>query len=377
MIVSGSAPVLWTPGVGSATVNPPSGAFPAQPRYVGNDGTVVGTYFTSGQAHAFVWTPADGAQEIPVPGAISATGWSVNASGEVAGTMSTDGQAGHVYAWTWTEAGGLHIFPHPDGTQDVQVQVGDSGLVVVDRMDINTGEQHAFALLVADDSTAPTVASANDGATYALGEDASADYACSDEPGGSGIATCDGDVADGAALDTSSAGSRSYDVTAVDVAGNTTTATITYQVQDGDSASGTVSPGGSLSTDHGAAGPDAGDPLVTTVTTPQGGAVTIAEGGSASPPAGFDVAGQPVQITAPSATVADPLVISFSVHRSALPAGADETTLQVFRDGTEAAACTGAGATPDPCVADRSRTPAGDGWEYVTLTVRTAMPAAG
>ena len=84
------------------------------------------------------------------------------------------------------------------------------------------------------------------------------------------------------------------------------------------------------------------------------------------------MAGQPVQITAPQATAGQPLVIEFSIDRSALPVGADETTLQVFRDGTQAGACTGAGATPDPCVAARSSAPAGPGWVYLTLTVRTS-----
>ena len=137
---------------------------------------------------------------------LSASAWSVNADGEVAGTLSTDGQAGHVFAWTWTEAGGLHVLPHPDGTQDTDEWIADSGLVLVDRMDINTGTTHPYALVAADDSTAPTVASPNDGASYAVGADAAAGYTCSDEADGSGIATCDGDVADGAPLDTWSPG---------------------------------------------------------------------------------------------------------------------------------------------------------------------------
>src|SRR5262249_33863688 len=50
----------------------------------------------------------------------------------------------------------------------------------------------------------------------------------------------------------------------------------------------------------------------------------------------------------------------------------DETNAEIFRDGVEAQPCTGAGATPDPCVESRTRTPAGDGFTYITLTVRTS-----
>ena len=57
------------------------------------------------------------------------------------------------------------------------------------------------------------------------------DYECRDEPG-SGIATCAGDLPDGAALDTSAPGTRSFTVTATDVAGNSASTTVTYRVVD-------------------------------------------------------------------------------------------------------------------------------------------------
>jgi hypothetical protein len=69
-----------------------------------------------------------------------------------------------------------------------------------------------------------------DGASYAMGEDVLADYDCSDEPNGSGVLSCVGDVADGAALDTSTPGARSFTVTATDVAGNSASTTVAYEV---------------------------------------------------------------------------------------------------------------------------------------------------
>ena len=55
-----------------------------------------------------------------------------------------------------------------------------------------------------------------------------ADYACSDA--GSGIASCIGDVADGAAIDTAGLGDKSFTVTGTDNAGNDTVVVNAYTV---------------------------------------------------------------------------------------------------------------------------------------------------
>lgn len=54
------------------------------------------------------------------------------------------------------------------------------------------------------DSDPPTitVTSPTTGGTYLLREPATARYSCADEPGGSGLATCEGTVANGATPDT-------------------------------------------------------------------------------------------------------------------------------------------------------------------------------
>ena len=114
------------------------------------------------------------------------------------------------------------------------------------------------------------------------------------------------------------------------------------------------------------------DPLGTSVTTPVAGTVTIDEGDTtSSTPPGYSLLGQEVVITAPDASAADPLVIDFRLDASLVPPGADETTVQVFRNGTPLADCdSGAGSTaaPDPCVAIRAAT--ADGVEF---TVRTSQ----
>jgi hypothetical protein len=86
------------------------------------------------------------------------------------------------------------------------------------------------------DTTAPIVDLRRplDGAQVARGEAVEVDFSCADEPGGSGIASCVGTVADGALLDTSTPGPVSVTVTARDVAGNeaSLTHTVTVVVRD-------------------------------------------------------------------------------------------------------------------------------------------------
>jgi Tol biopolymer transport system component len=73
-----------------------------------------------------------------------------------------------------------------------------------------------------------TVTAPADGATVTAGDPLTASYSCSDA--GSGIASCAGPVASGASLDTAAPGSYTFTVTAVDAAGNTASAAVTYVV---------------------------------------------------------------------------------------------------------------------------------------------------
>jgi hypothetical protein len=96
----------------------------------------------------------------------------------------------------------------------------------------NTGSKSVNYTVV--DRTAPviSVATPSAGAVYGLGESVAADYSCADEPGGSGLASCAGTVADGAAVDTSSVGQKTFKVEAADNAGNTSSKSVTYTVVD-------------------------------------------------------------------------------------------------------------------------------------------------
>lgn len=83
------------------------------------------------------------------------------------------------------------------------------------------------------DSVAPTITPAGviaGGAPLPVGASAVAEFACADER--SGVATCEGSVDDGGALDTSTPGTFTVTVDATDNAGNSTTAAFSYEVED-------------------------------------------------------------------------------------------------------------------------------------------------
>jgi len=114
-------------------------------------------------------------------------------------------------------------------------------------------------------------------------------------------------------------------------------------------------------------GQTAADPLGTTIVSPVAGTVAIDETGATSSAPGFAFFGKTVHIEAPAATAANPLHLTFDIDSSLVPAGEDEQSIQVFRDGTPIQACSGPAATaaPDPCVTSRARATDGD----VSITV--------
>jgi hypothetical protein len=87
------------------------------------------------------------------------------------------------------------------------------------------------------------------------------------------------------------------------------------------------------------------------------------------PPSGFAFVGQQVDITAPDASTAEPLVLTFNLHTSI--AGIDPNAVDIFKDGVLVGACTGAGAVPDPCV--ESRILIGDEIQVVVRTSTASL----
>jgi hypothetical protein len=80
------------------------------------------------------------------------------------------------------------------------------------------------------DSIAPkvTVSAPVGGSIYKLNQNVAAAYTCTDAI--SGVASCAGTVASGAAISTSAAGSHVFTVTSTDNAGNQTAKTVHYKV---------------------------------------------------------------------------------------------------------------------------------------------------
>jgi Tol biopolymer transport system component len=116
-------------------------------------------------------------------------------------------------------------------------------------------------------------------------------------------------------------------------------------------------------------------PLVLTIDPPTGlGGTRLSATGQVDPPeapsgfALFPDGGASLDISGPSVDPADPYVVTFDVDGSLL-AGLAAADVQVFKDGAVVADCSpGAGAAPDPCVADRSLIGDGD----ARLVVRTS-----
>src|SRR3954454_2439975 len=167
------------------------------------------------------------------------------------------------------------------------------------------------------------------------------------------------------------AGTHTEHVRAIDGAGNTSpivsrTWTVDPAATSSErTASGTTPPaGGTVSTDPSNSGPTAAAPVTAAVTTPSGGDVTISESPAdpTAPPTGFSALGHDIQITAPDASLAAPLRLTFVLDGSLLPS--DTSTVTVLRNGSAALDCLGANsvadAAHDPCVTSRTLLPGGD-----------------
>jgi len=94
------------------------------------------------------------------------------------------------------------------------------------------GECDIGAFELESDTTAPTITITMpaDQASYGLNQIVNADYACQEEVGGSGLASCIGDVADDSLIATSTVNGHTFTVNAEDNAGNMATATNDYFV---------------------------------------------------------------------------------------------------------------------------------------------------
>lgn len=237
----------------------------------------------------------------------------------------------------------------------------------------------AWNLGPAADSAGPqvTIGSPTDGATYTVGDAATASFSCADP---SGVAGCTGAlngraISSGGPLATTVTGTFTLSVSGVDTLGNTTSRSASYTVVAlPGGASSAVSGGGTLTTDPSGAGASPAVPVQTAITAPAqvSGVLTVTPRTTTTPPpAGFSLFAAEVVIAGPPASAASPYDVSFTVDSSVL-AGIAPADVQVFRNGVPLTGCTDAtAAIPDPCVVSRGFAPGGGGDALVR--VRTSQ----
>ncbi|MGE5461020.1 MAG: PxKF domain-containing protein, partial [Solirubrobacterales bacterium] len=143
--------------------------------------------------------------------------WFTEQGGSHIGRIAGDGTITQ-YAVPTDWSGPYGITAGPDGN----LWFTESSVSAVARLEL-------VAASVDLDPPVVTITEPSDGAAYLLGQAVTAAYGCTDA-GGSGLATCEGPVASGSALDTSTAGVHTFEVTATDGAGNANTLTHSYIV---------------------------------------------------------------------------------------------------------------------------------------------------
>ena len=107
----------------------------------------------------------------------------------------------------------------------------DFEVTATDRAGNNATASADYTVTAAQDTVSPEVSMSSpaQGAVYTLGQSVVASYSCSDS-GGSELESCAGDVPTGSPINTQSIGSKTFRVTAVDNAGNSTVRAVAYSV---------------------------------------------------------------------------------------------------------------------------------------------------
>lgn len=155
-----------------------------------------------------------------------------------------------------------------------------------------------------------------------------------------------------------------------------------------------VAAGASISTESLTGPVSAAVPVSTAIASPVAGTVEITQTSPATAtPSGFRFLDREIRIVAPQASAAEPLLLTFTLDASVVPAGESAGSIDVVRTEngvTQILADCAAGTTaadPDPCVASRDDLPGGDvrfvvrtsaasEWNFATAGC-TAAPLAG
>lgn len=201
----------------------PAGAHGPQWITLGPDGAL---WFTARTANNIVRMTTDGElteYAVPTPGA-GVNGITAGLDGALWFTESAANAVGRI-----SLQGRIIEIPLGEGSSPTGIATGPDGAIWFSAPGTNrVGRLELFA---ADDVTPPvvTIVSPRDGSVLIAGEGMIADYSCADEPGGSGLASCDGPVVDGTIVP-NGLGSHRFTVTATDREGNRAASTHGYVV---------------------------------------------------------------------------------------------------------------------------------------------------
>ena len=159
--------------------------------------------------------------------AAAPAGWS--ATPVSVSCVAADGASGLANA---ADASFALVAPAPANTETAAAVTGTRQ--VCDRVNRCATVGPVTGIRIDTRGPAVTVTAPAANASYTVGQVVNASYSCAD--GGSGLASCTGTVANGTALDTATAGSKSFTVTGRDVLGNTTVRTVAYTVRAANTA---------------------------------------------------------------------------------------------------------------------------------------------
>jgi hypothetical protein len=192
-----------------------------------------------------------------------------------------------------------YLCSDPDGAGDVGSC--DGPVPSGSNLDTATPGDHSFTVDAADiagntstqtihyyvDANAPEIAitAPADGARYKVGQSVLAGFSCADDSGAGGVATCEGPVASGAAIDTASAGGHTFTVHATDKVGHTAEKSVSYTVDASAPAVSIATPA-----DGATYTPGQSVPASYACTDPDGAADVAGCSGSVAPGARIDTA---------------------------------------------------------------------------------------
>jgi len=149
----------------------------------------------------------------------------------VTGTLGTNGWFRGDVSVTWTVTDDESAITAETGCDAASVTADTAGTTFTCSA-TSQGGTSTQSVTVSRDTTPPivTIVAPPNGATYPAGGSVSSSYTCAD--GLSGISSCNGPVPSGSPVDTLSAGSKVFTVTATDAAGNVASARTAYTVID-------------------------------------------------------------------------------------------------------------------------------------------------